>query len=175
MSIADAFLGELEGLLVGPSGAEGVFIEQRFVHRDLDFSIAFPEGWETANGRTVVGAVSPDRQSAALLQVVAKADDPAAGAAQFTEQTKIRLDGAPEPLEIGGFPSLRGTAETGGLLSRTSLVLYWIASRGHIFQFVGSTPKSQAASHAAPFSRAGESFRRLDPGDRNLVTEGRLR
>ncbi len=170
-----AFLGEIEGILVGPDGAEGVFVEQRFLHRDLDFSLTFPEGWKTANGRSVVGAVSPDKQSAALLQVVAKGDDPAAGAAQFTEQTKIRLDAAPEALRIGGFPALRATAETGGLLSRTSLVLYWIAHGGHVFQFVGTTPKRSAEGHAPLFARAGESFRRLAPGDRKLITEGRLR
>lgn len=170
-----AFLGELEGLLVGHSGAEGVFVEQRFLHRDLDFSVEFPAGWRTANGSAVVGAVAPDSKSATILQVVVAGDDPRAGAAQFSEQSGIRLDGVPTALEIGGAPALRARAETGGLLSRTALTLYWIAHGGHVFQFVGSTPRSTRSQMRPRFRASAESFRRLGADERRLITEGRLR
>ncbi len=170
-----AFLDELEGLLVGHSGAEGVFVEQRFLHRDLDFTLEFPAGWKTVNASALVGAVSPDSKSAAVLQVVAQGDDPSAGAAQFSEQSGIRLDGVPTALEVGGLPALRARAETGGLLSRTALTVYWIAHGGHVFQVVGSTPRGQASRTRPLFRAAAESFRRLRADERRQVTEGRLR
>ena len=57
------FLRLTEGLAIGTRGSEGVFIDDRFLHADLDLMIRFPAGWTTRNTHQAVGAVSPKRDA----------------------------------------------------------------------------------------------------------------
>jgi predicted Zn-dependent protease len=45
----DSFLLRLDGLTFGDSAREGVIRDNRFFHKDLDFSITFPSGWKINN------------------------------------------------------------------------------------------------------------------------------
>ncbi len=55
------FRWNLDGLWWGPQNPQqGVFVEQTFLSADLDFSVRFPEGWETVNTPRFVGAADPE-------------------------------------------------------------------------------------------------------------------
>ncbi|MEM9303083.1 MAG: M48 family metalloprotease [Pseudomonadota bacterium] len=60
------YFGQIDGLWWGlevPS--RGIFEGQQFLHPDLNFTMTFPEGWETLNTPRFVGAV--DREAPALI------------------------------------------------------------------------------------------------------------
>ena len=74
------FLGRLDGLLLGPDPAEGVFQGRRFLHPGLDFALEFPSGWKTVNQKQAVGASGPDGQALIVLQGQGATGNPAAAA-----------------------------------------------------------------------------------------------
>ncbi|MBW2280496.1 MAG: M48 family metalloprotease [Deltaproteobacteria bacterium] len=76
----ESFLGKVEGLVVGPPASEGVFIGDRFLHPDLDFSIRFPRNWRTVNAQMAVGAVAPSRNVQIFLSQPTRGTDPKAAA-----------------------------------------------------------------------------------------------
>ena len=45
----DGFLLRLDGLAFGDSEAEGIARDNRFYHKDLNFSLTFPDGWHIDN------------------------------------------------------------------------------------------------------------------------------
>ena len=59
---------KIDGLIIGDDPAGGLFDEEnRFVHPELQFSIRFPQGWETMNSQQAVRALSPRRDAQAEL------------------------------------------------------------------------------------------------------------
>ncbi len=70
------FLKTLDGLIVGENPAQGVFIEHRFLHPELDFAVEFPTKWEGQNSCELVSALAPEGTAFTLLQVVGEGDDP---------------------------------------------------------------------------------------------------
>jgi predicted Zn-dependent protease len=171
-----AFLGRLEGLLVGANPAEGLLVDGRFVHPDLLFSLRFPEGWRTANARSAVAAWSPDERASLVLELEARGEDPGAAAAATLEassrQTPLAVlrSGA---LEIGGLPAYR--AEVAAGRARSFLHLTWIAYRGLIYLVAGVVDETDAASRRRSFEEASASFRPLAPEERAAIREHRLR
>src|SRR5262249_31151797 len=55
-----AFLGHLDGLVVGPDARDGVFLGTLFLQPDLDFAVRFPDGWKTGDSPVAVAASAPD-------------------------------------------------------------------------------------------------------------------
>src|SRR5207247_286411 len=102
----DAFLRRLDGLPVGARPRDGLFDGQTFVHPDLDFRLRFPDGWKTANERTIVGASAPDRRGVVALELVGDGDDPAAALRAFEEKAHIDLATHAERLSVGGLPAV---------------------------------------------------------------------
>src|SRR5581483_5049924 len=67
----DAYLRRLDGLVFGANPREGFFRGNEFLHPDLRFRVAFPEGWTTSNGRQAVVAVSPHKDAVVELSLAA--------------------------------------------------------------------------------------------------------
>ncbi|MCB9377606.1 MAG: M48 family metalloprotease [Holophagales bacterium] len=63
----DRLLNETEGLVFGADPREGYFEGSTFYHPQLAFRIEFPEGWKSANTKSSVEAVHPDK--IALLEL----------------------------------------------------------------------------------------------------------
>ena len=57
------YLARLDGLSVGTPAAEGMILEERLLHPELDFALRVPPGWEIENTRTAVYAIAPARAS----------------------------------------------------------------------------------------------------------------
>ena len=166
-----AFLGRLEGLVVGANPAVGVFLGPLFVHPDLDVALEMPAGWKTVNTPEVAGAVAaPDGDAAVILHVAGAGDDPVAAA---------RADGIPPALleriqrvQVSGLPAARLLADTrdGDRVSMT-----WIAHRRRIFRVTGVAKGRSWDRHGATLERTAQSFRTLRPADRERIVESRLR
>jgi predicted Zn-dependent protease len=165
-----AFVGRLEGLVVGDDPATGVFLGSLFVHPGLDVVLAMPPGWKTINNPDVAAAVAPDGDAAVLLNMVGAGEDPVAGA---------KADGLPEALlkrvqrvQVTGLPAARLIADT---RDNDRVALTWIAHHQRILRITGMTGIREWERYSAAFERTTTSFRPLTPADRERIVESRLR
>ena len=165
-----AFVGRLEGLVVGDDPATGIFLGSLFVQPDLDVALTMPAGWKTINTPDVAAAVAPDGDAAVLLNLVGPGDDPVAGA---------KADGLPEAqlkrvqrLQIAALPAARLIADT---RENDRVTLTWIAHRKRIFRVTGMTRSRDWAHYSPAFERTAAGFRPLLAADRERIVESRLR
>jgi len=66
----DAFERRLDGIVFGANPRDGFFKGTEFFHPDLQFRIAFPGGWRTANAKAAVSAQSPQQDAVIELSLV---------------------------------------------------------------------------------------------------------
>ncbi|MGI9530608.1 M48 family metalloprotease [Lutimonas sp.] len=67
--ISKSFLKEFDGILFGNSPNQGVIQENKFLHPDLDFFIAFPKSWILDNQRSSINAYEPNNKAAAFVEL----------------------------------------------------------------------------------------------------------
>jgi predicted Zn-dependent protease len=165
-----ALLGRLEGLVIGNNAANGVFTGALFLHPDLDLALEMPAGWKTANTPDAAGAVAPGDAAVVVLQLVAKGDDPVAGARAegLTEAQAQRI----RRFEISHLPAGELMA---GTRSGSRLALTWIAHRNRIFRVTGGCEAATWERYRDDFQRTAASFRPLRADDHARITESRLR
>ena len=97
----NAFLGVLDGLVLGDSARGGAFVDHNFVHPELGFAITFPRGWAAENAPTAVlaqpegsirGAGAPGRRR--------RATTPSAFADQIASEGRaLRIGTAPRSMD----------------------------------------------------------------------------
>jgi predicted Zn-dependent protease len=165
------FLSRLDGLRVGKNPGEGVFVDGRFLHPDLNLHLRFPKGWKTQNTRAAVLAIAPDERSMVALQLAWKREDPTEAAEVFENQTGIRLRETPRQLKINGLRAAQSSAVHRG----TALDLTWIGYGGVTYQVTGVTSSSELKNRRRTFQDAARSFRPLTKAERAEVLDTRLR
>lgn len=170
----EAFLGKLEGLLLGPDPAHGVFSGTRFLHPDLDIFIEMPATWNVMNTPQAVGGVSPDRKSLGFLGIAGNGGDPQANA-DFTvdylrEQTQMEPTRR-EAMEVGEWPAylLAYTDDTGK--DPASLYILWIARGTTTLKLIGVAPETRKSE----LRGIVDSLRPLTERERAAIPEFRLR
>ena len=164
-----AFLARLDGLVVGPNPANGVFVDRRFLHPDLAFAWDVPNGWKSGNAPEAAVAADSEGRAALALRMVGKGRDPVAGARAngLREEVVREL----ERLQIGGLPAARVVADSGG----TRLHLTWIAHDEHVYRIAGVSRAGDFERFRQAFAQSADSFRPLGDADRRRVTVVRLR
>jgi predicted Zn-dependent protease len=171
------YLMRLEGIVVGTSGAEGAFIGERFIHPDLDFGLRFPDGWETMNTHTAVGAVSPLLDAQIVVEGQEPARDPEAAAAAYLSRPAnagIPIDEA-APLMIGRLPAYRVKAQIPTPYGWLPVQLTWVVrGDGGVFRFTGVAAPGAFHRYQTAFGAVVRSFRPLTPQQRNAVRETRV-
>ena len=105
----DAYLDKIDGMAVSRPASEGMFVEDRFLHADLGFSLRFPYGWTTSNEPARVMAIAPKRDGVVLLELQGPGSDPIAAAREYAEQEGLPLERG-TPLHIGELPAFRALA-----------------------------------------------------------------
>jgi predicted Zn-dependent protease len=58
----EGFLRAIEGLPVGSSARQGMVRDNRFYHSDMQFTLAFPRGWQVVNEPDKILAVAPKKE-----------------------------------------------------------------------------------------------------------------
>jgi len=166
-----AFLERLEGLLVGPNPAEGVFVEGEFLHPELDFTLRFPPEWETRNQPQFVMAIPPEGEgkTAIVLTLTEESGNPVEAAR--ADKLDEGLLGQLEHVEIHGLRAARLVTERQGSI----FDLTWVAHGERIFRIASVSPASQFARHGDTFREVAQSFRPLRAEDRARIREDRLR
>ena len=170
-----AFLERLDGLVVGPRAADGVFDGQSFLHPDLGFAVRFPKGWKTDNGRRAVAAAAADGSAVVMLETVAAGDDPFEGARALEKASGAPVVQNTQPTTVGSLKAARTHARAPGDSGEMDIEIAWIAYAGHIYQIAGVTPLQRGAAFRAVFDDVMRSFRPLRREERARIHETHLR
>ncbi len=170
-----AFLGHLDGLVVGRGAAQGVFVDTTFLHPDLGFHVRLPEGWETENGATYVAGATRDGTIGMMVTVAASGTDPAEGVRVFEKEVGQPLLARVERTTIGGLPAahMSGSAESGD--RRIAVELWWVALGGRVFRLTGIAPARSESTHRATLATVAATFGTLTDDERASIRERRLR
>src|SRR5262245_3613222 len=120
------FLRRIEGIVVGPDPREGVFRDGLFLHPELDFALAFPPGWETQNGKSAVGAISPRRDALVLLEGQGPPGDPRAAASRWAQANRVSVV-RHGPARLGGFAAYQALAEGPTQQGTAGLLVRWVS------------------------------------------------
>jgi len=164
-----AFLTRLDGLVVGPDPASGLFAGNTFQHPDLGLALEMPAGWKTKNTPDAALAMQPNGRAAVALHLVAKGDDPAKGAREdgLDDEAVGRLRRG----TISGLPAAQLIAQD----SDTRMHLTWIAHQHLVFRVAGLAGIRDFESYRETFARAASSFRPLRGDERDRIVETLLR
>ncbi len=155
----DSYLRRLDGMMYGPNPREGYFEGSRFLHPDMRFQLAFPDGWAMQNGKQAVFAVSPGED--AMVELSPGQGSSAAEAARaFLGQEGIRA-GALSSATLGGLPTVSATfaaTTEGGALE--GMVLF-VEYRGSVFQLLGYGTEAAWGANRAAIQHTLQSFEPL--------------
>jgi predicted Zn-dependent protease len=155
-----------------------MFVGDRFLHPDLDFTIRFPRKWRTVNSQLAVGAVSPDRKVQIFLSSPTRGSDPRAAAYQFIEETRerVRITITKEnPMKIGKLDAYRieGTGSAQG--ARLGAQLTWIAYQDRVYRLTAIARRGEGREFIGRARNSARSFRPLTVEERASIRERRLR
>ena len=175
-NIADSkleYYRKLEGLLIGPDPAAGIFRDQLFLHPDLNFAIEFPNQWDTLNQPTAVLAAPESRDAMIRLEPQGPAGDPRAAAAEFARENQLSFarSGAGR---INGFDAFQAIAQAQTQQGTLGLHLTWISHPQMMVRITSMTPVNQFSRYSSLFDRTADSFRGLTQGEQGSFTELRL-
>ncbi|MCG3777011.1 MAG: Beta-barrel assembly-enhancing protease [Nitrospira sp.] len=168
----ETYLARLNGIVVGPRAANGVFHDREFLHPDLGIFVKFPEKWPHENAPEKIVAVAPKGDAAVVLEVATKGDDPLDGARMLGKAKHIDLAAKTELLSINGLPAARAVIPTNG---RAHAEVTWIAHGGLIFQLVAVASSEQFKTFQPEFEAVAQSFHPLSGHERARITETRIR
>lgn len=167
------FRQQITGLEFGNDSVDGTRIGNRFYHKMLDFTLAFPTGWKMQNSPNAVVSY-PNRQDA-FLQLQIKGVDKELTAEEFirtemkvdnmTEGERITLDG------LEGYTGIVPATEKRGPV-RVAAVVY--KNRGYYFTGVNRKPNA-AFNYDVFFKATINSFRRLAPEDYPLAAKMKIK
>ena len=167
------FLTRLEGLTLGADPTEGIFEGSRFLHRDMDFSVLFPDGWELINKHDAVGAVDPLGRAYISLRISGPGDDPRAMAQLFIESDLRAANGhagQQQPLKVGSLPAYR--VHVSGPEGRGFMT--FIAYKGSIYRIDTISTGSLIRSFEGRGRAVARSFRPLTEEEKLLFKVTRL-
>lgn len=166
------YLERIDGIIYGENPREGFFRGNQFLHPDMRFRFAFPEGWTTANRKQAVLAVSPRRD--AIVQItLARESTPDAAAHAFFSQQAV-TGGRPGRGSINGMAAVGGdfTAATqdGPLRGTVAFLSYGDA----VYQLLAYAPEGRWSAYESAARRAIRSFDRLTDADALAVQPLRI-
>ena len=170
-----AFLDKLDGLVIGPHPANGVFEKNDFLQPDLKFGIRFPEDWKTENSRQMVLAVQKKDSAFSFLQVAGQGNDPLAVPRSLSKDKGGALLEKVERFQVRGLPAARLVLQTKTKHGPTVADINWIAYQGLIYQIVGASPINVYEQYEPMFRQVVESFHPLTQTERTNIKVIRLR
>jgi predicted Zn-dependent protease len=170
----DSYLLRLDGLTFGDSEREGVVRDNHFYHKDLDFSLDFPSGWEINNQTSRV--IATPKAKDGLVQMTMTTLDRKLTPEQFLQQQlksgNLRHGQAFSANGLQGY-----TAVTiGDTPYGRRQIRYAIVYRGNnVYIFAGTARSTQqTGKYNADIVATAKSFHPLTRAERKFATEKKL-
>ncbi len=164
-------LALVEGLVFGANPAQGVFEEALFVHPDLDFSLRFPEGWQSYNAPHAVAGWSPQQDAMVAIQMSGPGEDPEATALAFFAEAQVSPPPPLEKFRTEGADAVRIAVQ----IEKNGAELAWIAHEGFIYLVSGVSPLKSFDAYRPTFQQVAMSFRPPTPAELARIDVQRLR
>lgn len=168
----DDLIRRLDGLVFGEDPRQGFFIDERFIHPELDFELTFPAGWRVANGAQAVQGMGPD-QDVLLQLTLASQANPEAALEAFSSQEGVEVTGA-QRVEVHGIEGASAdfvaTTENGQLAG----AVLFLGHAGQVYQLLGYAEAARWSSHQRTVGQAMGSFEALSPGEFDDATPHRI-
>jgi len=167
-NIAEDFPMPLDGMVFGNNPRKGVFKEQVFFHPDLNFTITFPEDWETSNQSTTVSAIHKDRQAGVFVGLEDPSASPEQYAKVFEQEIEKEHDRKPSRSEartVNGHPGYLISMEDNTGDESMYIHILWLKMDKHLFKLIGIGPKS----FETDLQNTARSFRTLTSAERRAM------
>ncbi len=173
----EGFMRAIEGLPVGSSARQGMVRDNRFYHSDMQFTLAFPRGWQIVNEPEKIVAIGPKNEH--YLEI--RAQPPPADVTDPREFAmrglgSRRLDQT-ETLDINGLKGwtgvVRGDPSPFGKSTNVRYIVIYHANLMWIFK--GASRAATTAPSGDPFFLStANTFRRLRGNEFALAEPYRL-
>lgn len=170
----EAYLNKIDGLIFSDNPRQGITRGQHFYHKNLNFSITFPQKWSVTNlpDKLVMTAPQGVAVQQMLLQDINKKISPREFMIQRLGLKNLRDD---KRLKINGLKAHTGIAKinTGGEERAARFTVIYFNKQAYILFGLSKDPK--AISHYdAVFMETARSFHRMTEKERSLATPLRL-
>jgi predicted Zn-dependent protease len=170
----DAYLDKIDGMSVKRPASEGLFVEDRFFHADLGFTLRFPYGWETSNEPARVLAVAPKHDGVVVLELQGSGSDPIAAAREYAEQEALPLQHG-TPLRIGDLPAFRAVAIVPSPFGGLNAEITWVVFENRVYRLLGGMRGGQMGKYQGLFRKFAQSFRPITAEEAASIEELRVR
>lgn len=151
------YLPRLNGLVYGENPRQGYFQQNLFLHPDLRFHLAFPQGWQTQNLPQAVTAASP-RQDAILQLTLAQQSRSAGEAAnRFFSQQGVQA-GQGGQTTVNGLPAVVVYFQAQTQQGIVGGTVAFIEYGGNVYQLLGYTPSQLFGQYEGLFRQVIGSF-----------------
>jgi predicted Zn-dependent protease len=173
----DEYLTRLDGLLFGDNPREGLVRGREFIHPDMRFRLAFPEGWKIENGKEQVTARPAEIRDAMMsLELVPDAQGASLDAIAGDSMSKAgftRLGG--ESTRLNGIPAYVGVYDGGTKDGQAVRVrAAHIRLEGRVLLLAGIASPSRYPQLERAFDQAIRSFAPLAPGEAARIKPNRI-
>lgn len=174
---AEGFLQAVEGLPVGSSAHQGMVRDNRFYHADMQFTMAFPKGWQVANQPDKILAIAPQKEH--VMEI--RAQPPPAGVIDPREfamrgLANRRLDHT-DTYDSNGLKLwtgiVRGEASPFGQSTSVRYIVIYYGNLMWIFKGASRSGTTTPAGDAFFLSTAN-TFRRMRANEFPLAEPNRL-
>ena len=172
--ISEDFPDPLNGMVFGPSPRKGWFQDQVFLHPEMNFTLTFPEEWETANQPSAVIAIHKDRQAGIFVGMEDPSKTPEEYAKAFEKELGKEHGKKPsisEPREVNNHKGYLITLEDNTEDVAMFLHILWLNIDDHIFKLIGFAPKSLESD----LQKTARSLRSLTLTERKEIEVRKLR
>jgi predicted Zn-dependent protease len=155
-------------MVFGSNPRKGLFQKQVFLHPELNFTITFPEGWETSNQPTTVSAIHEDRQAGIFLGLEDPSKSPEEYARKFEQSMEEKYGQKPSISESRTVNNHRGYLismedQTG---EETMYIhILWLQMNDLLFKLIGIAPRS----FEPQLRNTARSLRALTLEERNSI------
>lgn len=173
----EVFLHAIEGLPVGSSARQGMVRENRFYHADMQFTLAFPQGWQVVNQPDKILAIAPKKEHVMEIRAQgapAELTDPRAFATRGLANKRIARA---ETLDVNGLKGwtavVRGDPSPFGPSTNVRYVVIYYGNMMWIFKGASRTG-TEAPSGDAFFLSTANTFRRMRANEFALAEPYRL-
>jgi predicted Zn-dependent protease len=152
-----AYLQRLNGMVYGENPRQGYFQGSLFLHPDLRFRMAFPQGWQTQNLTQAVTGVSPQQNAIVQLTLAEQSRSAQEAANRFFSQQGVQA-GQGGRTTVSGLPAVVVYFQAQTQQGIVGGVVAFIEHGGNVYQLLGYTPAQLFGSYEGVFRQVIASF-----------------
>jgi len=165
-----AFLDKLDGIVIGDNPAHGIFQDSLFIHPELNFTLEYPEDWDSENTPTAAGIFSPDKKAQVVFALSDTSESPDQSAKEFAEAYYRYYSMEPkhgEKLNINGFPAHLLVYEQQSEEGLVVFSMIWLKRNDYTFKFASMS----LAKYGDVSINMAKSLHTITDAERNSIKQ----